>query len=80
METITVTTYSGNNTILRNRKAIIKAAKACAILGSKPPFIENPTNEGIVKYLRAKQASFSHSLDRADIYSMKIINRNIFVI
>lgn len=80
MQTINATTYSGNSIIIKNKKAFRKAAKACAIRGNKPPFTDNPTNEETVKYLRSKQASFLHALDRADIYSMKIINRSIFVI
>lgn len=79
MTTINAKTYSGA-TIPLNKKLFQKAAKACAMRGLCNPNIENPTNEQIVQYLRAKNASFHHSLHTANLYSMKIVGRNIFVI
>lgn len=70
------TTYGGK--IIVYKKAFQKAAKLCAIKGCSRE--TNRTSDEAIKYLRAKNAAFHHALDRAGIYSMRIVGRNIFVI
>lgn len=79
MKTTHAKTYSGN-IISVNKKAYRKAVKALLLKASKPYNISNPSNEEVIKYMRCKQSSFNHAIDRANLYAMRIIERNVFVI
>jgi hypothetical protein len=79
MKKVIATTYGGAK-IKLNAKAYKKAVKACIVRGNMPPSIHNPTYEQTVLYLRAKSNSFQHALDVAGLYSMKIVNKQVFVI
>lgn len=77
MKITTATTYSGSPVIV-NKRAYRKAVKSY-ILGLTKPFPDaNP--EQCIKHQRAKNSSFNHSLDMANLYSLKVVGRNVFVI
>jgi len=78
MAQLSVKTYSGNEVFV-NAKKYRNLIKAFCKKGLKPN-TQNPTNEQTVKYLRAKSNSIQHCLHNADLYSIKVVNNQFFVI